>query len=53
MSELDQERREQIVDHIGDHDQVIVTTAEPSNIPNSFTNESNRLQIINGSVKII
>ena len=53
MSELDQKRREQIVDHIKDHDQVIVTTAEPTNIPNSFTNDSNRLEIISGSIKII
>ncbi len=53
MSELDQNRREQIVDHMEDHDQVIVTTAEPSNIPNSFTNDSNRLEIINGSIKLI
>ena len=52
MSELDQTRREQIVDHIKHHDQVIVTTAEPSNIPRSFTNDSNRLEITNGSIKM-
>ena len=51
MSELDQKRREQIVSHIKCHDQVIVTTAEPSNIPSSFTNDSNRLEITDGSIK--
>jgi DNA replication and repair protein RecF len=53
MSELDQTRREQLVEHLKNHDQVIMTTAEPSNIPDSFTNSSNRLEVINGSVKTI
>ena len=53
MSELDQTRREQMVEHLKKHDQVIITTAEPSNIPDSFTNSSNRLEVINGSVKTI
>ncbi|PZC43626.1 MAG: DNA replication and repair protein RecF [Chloroflexi bacterium] len=53
MSELDQTRREQLVEHLKNHDQVIITTAEPSNIPDSFTNSSNRLEVINGSVKTI
>ena len=53
MSELDQTRREKLVEHLEKHDQVILTTAEPSNIPESFVNSSNRLEVLNGSVKTI
>ena len=53
MSELDQTRREKLVEHLEKHDQVILTTAEPSNIPESFVNSSNRLEVLKGSVKTI
>lgn len=53
MSELDQERRGLVADHIKEHDQVIVTTAEPSNLPDSFISDSNRLEIVNGSINTI
>ena len=53
MSELDQTRREQLAEHLKKHDQVIVTTAELSHIPDSFINSSNRLEVVNGTVKTI
>ena len=53
MSELDQTRREQLAEHLKKHDQVIVTTAELSHIPDSCINSSNRLEVVNGTVKTI
>ncbi len=53
MSELDVERREQISEHIKYHDQVIVTTADHSNIPSLFMSDSHRLEITNGSINVI
>ena len=50
LSELDLERREQILDMTTMFDQSIITTAEPEIISQSFKNQSNLLEINNGEI---
>ena len=50
LSELDFERREQILDMTTMFDQSIITTAEPEIISQSFKNQSNLLEINNGEI---
>ena len=50
LSELDLERREQILDMTKKFDQSIITTAEPEIISAEFKNQSNLLEIKNGEI---